>query len=221
MKLDPIVKERYPELVTSYAIVRDVVVRKTVAELEDVKRGLIEELKGKYQLEGLRAIPEIMAYRSFFKLIGADPSKQKPPVEYLLRRALTDRFPAINNVVDSCLLATVSHWIIIGAYDLDRIRGEPVVTVETEVEVFELIDGRRVSPVIGDVILRDDEKIISAYSIGDSKACMITPKTKNVLLLSWNAPGIDRSRTEAALGVATDYLSRFCEGKVEEVKTLE
>jgi DNA/RNA-binding domain of Phe-tRNA-synthetase-like protein len=45
---------------------------------------------------------------------------------------------------------------------------------------------------------------------------MITPQTKNVLMIAWNASGISRQRVEDALNVAIEYAKRFCQATVEK-----
>jgi DNA/RNA-binding domain of Phe-tRNA-synthetase-like protein len=64
--------------------------------------------------------------------------------------------------------------------------------------------------------LSDDEEILTAYILGDAKATMITPQTKNVLMIAWNASGISRQRVEDALNVAIEYAKRFCQATVEK-----
>jgi len=152
--------------------------------------------------------------------MGADLSNYRPAQEYLLRRALHDRFPAINNLVDACLLATVEHWVMVGSYDADKTKGQIVTTLATETEPFELINGRKLSPKPDEIILRDDETLMAAYTLGDSKAAMITQKTSNALIVLWNAPGITRERVEAALKAVTTYARKYCGGHVERSELL-
>lgn len=220
MKLDSSINKKYPELVTGYAIARGVKVEKTVSGLEEEKRKVFKELKSKYGATPITEIPEIGIYREFYKLMGVDPSKIKPPTEYLLRRAIEERFPNINNLVDSCLLATVKHWIVVGVYDLDTIKGEPKVTVATKAEKFELIDGKEAPLSVGEVVLRDSAKVISAYTAGDAKKSMVMPKTKNALIVAWNAPEISKAKVEEALATIGNYVQKFCHGKIAESKVL-
>jgi DNA/RNA-binding domain of Phe-tRNA-synthetase-like protein len=220
MKLDPSVKERYPDFLAGYALVSGVTIEPTVEGLVERKREVFSDLKTRYGAVPVLDIPEVKSYRAFFKAMGADPSSYRPAPEYLLRRALDDRFPAINNLVDSCLLATVEHWVVIGVYDADKIKGEAVTTLATETEPFELIDGRKLSPKLGEIVLRDDEKLLAAYTLGDAKATMISPKTSNALMVLWNAPGISRDRAEAATKTVAEYARKYCGGHIEKFEIL-
>lgn len=220
MKLDPSVQERYPGFISGYASISGVTIEPQVEGLEEEKRRVLSELKNKYGDVSVLDIPEVKSYRTFFKAMGADPSSYRPAPEYLLRRALDGRFPTINNLVEACLLATVERWVIISAYDADEIKGEAVVTTATETEPFKLINGRKLNPKPGEIVLRDDEKLVCAYTLGDAKATMIKPQTSNALVVLWNAPGIERERIEQALESITRYTRKYCGGHVEESKIL-
>jgi DNA/RNA-binding domain of Phe-tRNA-synthetase-like protein len=220
MKLDPKVRERYPDFVAGYVLASGATIEPTIEALVERKREIFSDLKARYGAVPVLDIPEVKAYRAFFKLMGADPSSYRPAPEYLLRRALDDRFPAINNLVDACLLATVEHWVIIGIYDADRIKGEALTTLAKETEPFELIDGRKLAPKLDEVVLRDDEKLLAAYTLGDAKTTMITQKTSNALAVLWNAPGIGRECVEAALSSIATYLRKYCGGHVERSEML-
>jgi DNA/RNA-binding domain of Phe-tRNA-synthetase-like protein len=220
MKLDPSVRERYPDFIAAYALVTGITIEPTVEGLVERKRQIFSDLKTRYGAISVLDIPEIKAYRAFFRAMGADPSSYRPAPEYLVRRALDDRFPAINNLVDSCLLATVESWVMTGVYDADKVKGQAVTTLAVETEPFELIDGRRLSPKLGEIVLRDDEKILSAYTLGDAKAAMVTQKTSNALIVLWNAPGIERDRVEAALNAVTTYARKYCGGHLERSEIL-
>jgi DNA/RNA-binding domain of Phe-tRNA-synthetase-like protein len=45
---------------------------------------------------------------------------------------------------------------------------------------------------------------------------MITPQTKNVLMIAWKASGISRQLSEDTLNAAIDYAKRFCQATVEK-----
>ena len=112
MKLDSLVREKYPEFIAGYVRVSGVTIEPSVEGLVERKREIFSDLKARYGAVPALDISEVKAYRAFFKAMGADPSSYRPAPEFLLRRALDDRFPAINNVVDSCLLATVENWVV-------------------------------------------------------------------------------------------------------------
>ncbi len=220
MKLDPRVREKYPEFVAGYVHVSGVTIEPAVEGLVERKRQVFSDLKARYGAINTLDIPEVKAYREFFKTMGADPSSYRPAPEYLLRRALDDRFPAINNLVDSCLLATVENWVSAGVYDMEKVKGELKTTLAGEVKPFELIDGRKLAPKPDEIVLQDDQKVLSAYTLGDSKLTMVTQKTSNALIVIWNAPGVGRDRVEACANSLATYTRKYCGGHVEYSEVL-
>lgn len=220
MKLDPRVREKYPDFVVGYVLVSGVTIEPTVEGLVERKREVFSDLKAHYGALNVQDLAEVKAYRAFFKTMGADPSSYRPAPEYLLRRALDNRLPAINNLVDVCLLTAVEHWVAAGVYDAEKIKGDALTTLAVETEPFELIDGRKLSPKPDEVVLRDDKKLLAAYTLGDSKAAMLTQKTSNVLIVIWNAPGIGRERVEAAVNALATYTRKYCGGHVERSEIL-
>ncbi len=214
-RLDSKVVEKYPGFCAGYGHVSGVTVEQLVEGLVERKHQVFSELKIKYGGVEISQLPEVARYREFFKAVGVDPSSFKPAPEYLLKRALEDRFPSINNVVDSCLLASVQHMVVAGVYDLEKITGTVTTTLAERAEELQLIDGRRVTTKPGEVILRDEAKILAAFTSGDSKVTMVTPKTSRVLLVVWNVPGVGRERVEAAVRDALLYLRKYCGGHVE------
>ena len=220
LKLDPRVREKYPDFVAGYVLVSGATIEPTVEGLVERKREVFSDLKAHYGALNVQDLAEVKAYRAFFKTMGADPSSYRPAPEYLLRRALDNRLPAINNLVDVCLLTAVEHWVAAGVYDAEKIKGDALTTLAVETEPFELIDGRKLSPKPDEVVLRDDKKLLAAYTLGDSKAAMLTQKTSNVLIVIWNAPGIGRERVEAAVNALATYTRKYCGGHVERSEIL-
>ncbi len=221
MKLDPAVREKYPEFLVGYLTVSGLTIEQTVDGLEERKREVFQELKSKYSEKQTTEIPEIGVYRKFSKLMGADPSSYRPITEYLLRRALDDRFPNINNVVDSCLLASVEHFVSGGVYDVLKLKGDTRTTLAKVGEnQFELIDGRKIAPKPDEIVLRDDQKVLSAYTLGDAKIAKVNIGTSTALVVLWNAPGIQRDRMEAATKSVGTYLRKFCGGHVDQSEIL-
>lgn len=220
MRLDPRVKERYPGFSAGYASVTGVTVESMVEGLVERKREVFSDLKARYGAIPVLDLPEVKAYRAFFKAMGADPSSYRPAPEYLLRRALDDRFPSINNLVDSCLLSTVEHWVVVGVYDADRTKGMPATALASAGEPFELIDGRRLAPNLDEIVLRDEEKTLAAYTLGDARAAMVKPETTNILVVLWGAPGISPERVGGALNTVKTYARKYCGGHVERAELL-
>lgn len=220
MKLDPSVREKYPGFIAGHVMASGITVEPVVENLVERKQQVFSDIKAKLGTANLLELPEVKAYREFYKTMGADPASYRPAPEYLTKRALDNRFPSINNIVDCCLLATVEHWVATGVYDLEKIKGELTTTLAAEEAPFELIDGRKLSPKPGEIVLKEGQRILSAYTLGDAKAAMVTHKTSRVAIVVWNAPGIGREHVEAAVNSLAVYARRYCGGHVEHTEIL-
>ena len=220
MKFDPKVRDKYPDFIAGSVKASGITVEPSIEGLVERKQIVFSDIKARLGSVDLLELPEVKAYRAFYKEMGADPASYRPAPEYLTKRALDDRFPSINNIVDSCLLATVEHWASVGVYDMEKVKGEMRTTMAADIAPFELIDGRKLGPKPGEIVLRDDQRILSAYTLGDAKAGMVTHKTSRVEIVVWNAPGIGRERVEAAVNALAVYARRYCGGHVEQTEIL-
>jgi len=221
VELDSIVREKYPGFLVGYVLVSGVTVEQEVDSLAERKNQVVSDLKLKYQNMQITDVSEVQAYRNVFRQMGRDPSSFRPAPEYLLRRALDGNFPKVNNLVDSCLLASVEHMVSGGVYDVQKLKGTVKTTLAgAEEKPFELIDGRKLAPLPDEIVLRDDQRIVSAYTLGDSKVPKVTYGTSTVLVVLWNAPGIPKENMERAIESVGLYTRKFCGGHVDEKKIL-
>ena len=73
------------------------------------------------------ASENIKIMRSLYKAIGLDPTKNRPSSEALLRRVLQGKgLYQINSIVDICNLCSLSFYLSIGLYDVDKIVGDEI-----------------------------------------------------------------------------------------------
>jgi DNA/RNA-binding domain of Phe-tRNA-synthetase-like protein len=88
------------------------------------------------ELEGVRRT------RKLYHLVGADPTKDRPSSERLLRRVIQNRsLPKISNFVDAVNLASLSLQCPLGVYDWDKIVPPALVRIGRPEDSF--IGGRQ------------------------------------------------------------------------------
>ncbi|NWG10108.1 MAG: hypothetical protein HXX80_07400 [Nitrososphaerales archaeon] len=73
LKISPDLSERFTGLQALIAHIRGIKVEKGSIELEDFKEKIIKEVKEKYDIESLKDVPILRAYRDFFWRVGIDP----------------------------------------------------------------------------------------------------------------------------------------------------
>gem|GEM_PF-566485 len=220
MKLDPAVMEKYPGFHSAYAFVSGVTVETEVEPLNERISGFIGELAPRLRA-GLDQIPEVRAFRETFAKMGRDPSVFRPHIENLLQSVAEGRFPKVNNVLDSCALASLEGMVSVRPYDVLKITGDVVTTLAGPSEKpLELEGGGREAPLPGEIVLRDSGKLLSAYTLGDSKAAKISFGTSSVLIVIWGAPGIPEDNVRRALDAVCLYARKYCGGHVDRKEIL-
>ncbi|MEM2904795.1 MAG: phenylalanine--tRNA ligase beta subunit-related protein [Candidatus Bathyarchaeia archaeon] len=218
VSVEPALERAYPGFASRFAVVTDINVKKVDGGLEAFKSRTLGELRTKHGAASITEIPHVVLFRSFFKAMGVDPSRFRSPPEYLLRRALADRFPSVNTLVDICLLLTAKHWVTVSAFDAAGLKGRVTMMLAKGSETIQTIDGRTVALTPGEIILRDEEKVLSAYTVGDAQATMVTTATREALVTLWNAPGIPEQNLDATLAELRTLVAAYTSGVVEEIK---
>src|SRR5262249_51757218 len=94
------------------------------AELEQAADRLRQELHG----ADLAQLPQIQALRRLYRGLGKDPTRYRGSSEALLRRIVQGKgLYFINTVVDVCNLVSIVTRHALGAYDLDKVKGDVVL----------------------------------------------------------------------------------------------
>ena len=205
--IDEKLKEEYG-INVEYIILNNVTVRRSDKNFLEYRKKVIEEIRRKYDLKTLKDNPIIKAYRKFFWKIGIDPTKIRPSSEALLRRVLQGKeIPLINNVVDTYNLASIITLISMGAYDLDKIRGNIFIRKSTGEEFIGI--GSKKIRTENHIVIADEEKIISIYPYRDSEYTKITDETRNIIVILCGVHGINESYLKEARNITEELLRKF------------
>ncbi|WP_456468039.1 B3/B4 domain-containing protein [Archaeoglobus sp.] len=208
------------EVVLGVNVVSGVEVTENSGEMAELIEEVSDRLRREIKVEDLKEHPVVRAYRDFYWRIGIDPTKQRPSGEALVRRALRDNIPRINNVVDAGNIASMETFVPIGLYDLDRVKGELKLRFAGEGELFKPIGGRDEKLEKNQIVLADEEKILHVFPYRDSRETMIRKETKNVLIVACGVPGVDKMVVETACRKASDYIVKLAGGRAEKCRML-
>ncbi len=214
IRIDAAVRRDFPGLEVLMARIWGVRVRGEDPELHRFKGEVIEEVKRNHDLESLKDVPVLRAYRDFFWRIGIDPTKTRPAAEALIRRILRSKpLQTINTLVDAYNLASIRSCVSIGAFDFKKLKGDLLLRFAKEGENFWGIGMNKAIVLRGnEPVVSDGEKLIAIYPYRDSDATKVTEDTEDVLLLICGVPGIGRETLEGARRMAVEYIRRFCGG---------
>ena len=200
-------------------------------EVHDVKtekenKGIEEELRRveeKYKSEdpeSLKNNPVVRAYRDFYWKIGIDPTKIRPSGEALRRRvARNAKLPRINSVVDAGNIVSTETLVPIGLYDIDKIKGNPMIVLSKGNEVFYGIgkqEPEKLEPNIP-IMVDEEGKVMHIYPHRDSVLTSITLDTKNVLIVAAGVPGVEKSLVMNAAKMVAELLVKYANGKWDMV----
>jgi DNA/RNA-binding domain of Phe-tRNA-synthetase-like protein len=202
LNIDHSLEAQFPDLKVLIYHIRSVKVEKRNAELEKRRREVVQQVKARYDLESLKDVPALRAYRDFFWRVRVDPTKNRPAVEALIRRLLRGRgLPRINTLVDVYNLASVTTEVALAAFDLDKLVG--ALYMRSADAGDEFIGIGMTTPMR----FQGGEIVVS-----DAESTKITATTRNVLLMVCGVPGIGEGALRDAARVAKEYIREFCGG---------
>ena len=125
LTIDDEVKARFPDLHVLTLRLNGVKVEERRDDLMRFGEEIIDGVRKKYDLQQLKDLPSVRAYRDFFWRVGVDPTKSRPASEALIRRVLSGKkIPNINTLVDAYNLASMKTEIALAAFDLDGLKGD-------------------------------------------------------------------------------------------------
>lgn len=135
----------------------------------------------------ISAIDGVKEWRGVFKKTGTDPSRYRPSQEALLRRIRKEgHLRAIHSAVDLNNFFSVQYSIPLGIYDLDHLHAPLQITVGTEEDRYDGLNGR---------MMNMEKKIVSVDRDGafgspivDSERSRVTKNTENALQIIYIRP---------------------------------
>ncbi len=171
----------------------------------EVGRELATQYEGRLPSE----IPGLTEARDLYKSFGMDPSRHRPSSEALLRRVLKGRdLYHINNVVDTCNLASLSFLLPVGMYDLALIQGNVSLRTGTADEQY---PGIRKGPVnlAGRLGLFDEQGPFGSPTSDSARTC-ISERTTAILAVIMATARQPRQEMSGHLTVFSGKFAEFC-----------
>lgn len=214
------VLSKFPELAICIGIINGVHVEKENEQIKKLKKIIYEEVRAKYNIETLKDNPIVRAYRDFYWKLGIDPTKTRPSGEALLRRVLHgEELPQISTVVDAYNLASMKTIIPISGLDEDRLSPPFQVRFANNGETFTGI-GMSKPLILTDnmLVLADERQILCVYPYRDADYTKITEKTKNVVIIGYGAPGIEKNQLIEAVETTLSYIKTVSDGEIQTIR---
>ncbi len=167
---------------------------------------------------GSRALTElepVKRTRRLYHALGADPTKDRPASERLLRRVVREQpFPEVNQLVDALNLVSLSLQCPVGAYDWDQLAPPVLVRIGRPDETFIVGAGRRVRAG-GRMVLVDGDGLFGSPSQDSSRAA-IEPGTVRALVVTWFPADVSNAEIENATAEVIHAAETYCEAAADE-----
>jgi DNA/RNA-binding domain of Phe-tRNA-synthetase-like protein len=176
---------------------------------------LAEELRKSIGDRRLSEVEAVARIRKLYKLVGIDPTKNRPSSEKLLRRVVQGRpLPKVSKLVDAMNLASLQTQCPLGVYDWDRIVPPVLVRIGRPDEGFRGIHEHWINSE-GRLVLVDGEGLFGNPS-HDAERTKVTLGTVRALVIAWAPAEAPRSFLESVLQEIMSLAGEFCSAKVAE-----
>ena len=130
---------------------------------------VVEYLK---ESNGYFSAPIIREYHKWATKSCGEESK----IEELVKQIMMDKYVFSHPILDMINITQVYDGTIMGAYDVDKLNGEPFIDLK-EVEQDNLINKYA-------LVLSDDSNVLSYLPCRDEKYALVDDNTKNYLLVA-------------------------------------
>ena len=156
--------------------------------LDDVKRKLEDNLRTKFNDPAqIKALQQIKAYTAYYKRFKKTYHVQHQLDSIAFRGK---SIPKVAALVEAMFIAELKNMLLTAGHDRDSIQGRITLQVSKGTERYIRINGQEQELKAGDMMIADEQSVISNVIYGPDRRTMITPKTRNALFTVYGAPGI-------------------------------
>ena len=202
-------KKIYPDAKLGILVMKDVENLPTDSEFIKAKMAVIDDLFKQYENYNRKDFVNsepICHYINYYK-------KFKKTYHVLLQLESvvlkSHPVPNVSTLVESMFLAELKNLLLTAAHDFDKIQFPIELNLAEGSESFIVISGKQQSTTPNDMMLCDEEGIISSILNGPDSRTQITSDTKNVLFYTYAPNGIDDNTIYNHLNDIVSYVYIF------------
>ena len=187
------------------------------AALEERKHFLEQELRARYKgmdRASLAALPAIRAYNAYYKAYKKTYHVQLQ-LESLLIKGRS--IPRVAALVEAMFMAELSNLLLTAGHDLSKIDGPVRLEAAEGGEGYTTLQGVEKTIKPGDMVMRDDDGIISSVLYGPDARTRITSHTSGVLFTVYAPEGIQKGTIRKHLEDIQDNVLLFSNAAQIEV----
>jgi DNA/RNA-binding domain of Phe-tRNA-synthetase-like protein len=180
----------YPDSHAGVLVVRDAQNPARHALLEKRREALEEELRARYSGQDRTSLlnnPVLQAYDAYYRRFKKTYHVQLQ-LESIIFKGKS--IPSVAALVEAMFMAELDHLLLTAGHDLDNLRTPLTLEVATGAEHYTLLRGELQAPKAGDMMILDNEGIISSIIYGPDQRTQITEKTRNAFFTVYGPAGI-------------------------------
>jgi len=183
-------KTAYPGAAAGILVVRDVANPDRHSAFDRRKEELENQLRSRfsdYNRAALKALPFIQAYNAYLKRY-----KKTYHVQLQLESvALKGKsIPRVSVLVEAMFMAELKNLLLTAGHDLEAIQTPVRLDVSKGSERYILLNGQEQVLKPGDMMMVDDQSVISSVLYGPDRRTRITSETRQVFFAVYAPPGI-------------------------------
>ncbi len=218
-EVTPAWKSTYPAAHAGVLVMRAVANPAHHAALESKKAALEEQLRAQFAGQDRAAIarhPVLRAYSEYYRQFKKTYHIQLQLESIVLKGK---SIPSVAALVESMFMAEMQDMLLTAGHDLDTLKLPLRLDVTTGSEGYTLLRGEEQTLKPGDMMISDQEGVISSIVYGPDQRTQITPNTQNVIFTVYAPPGIDEQTVTGHLQHIRDNVLVFApQAQVELLK---
>jgi DNA/RNA-binding domain of Phe-tRNA-synthetase-like protein len=216
-RIEPKIFQQFADLGIGVVSARGIDNHGEPGDIKSLLRTAEERLVASFQGILVTEHPRIAPWREAYRRFGAKPKKYPSSIENLVRRTLKgNRLRHINMLVDIYNVVSLRHLLPAGGEDLDRIRGDILLTFaeDDEAPVQMLGETEERPPHAGEVIYKDEVgTICRRWNWKEADRTKLTEDTVNAVLVIEALAPVSSQELEAAITDLAGLIERFCGGE--------
>lgn len=159
-------------------------------ELEQRKAELERELRARFAGQdagAIRSLDRIQPYVTYYKRFDKSYHVQLQLESVALKGK---SIPSVATLVEAMFLAELKNLLLTAGHDLAAIQGALRIDVATGSERYVRLGGQEQQLKARDMVMADEEGIISSVLYGPDQRTRITRDTRDVLFMVYAPPGL-------------------------------
>jgi DNA/RNA-binding domain of Phe-tRNA-synthetase-like protein len=200
-------KTAYPGAVVGIMVLGNVANPKKSAALDDKKRELENLLRSQVSTKSdLEALPIIQAYSTYYKAFR----KNYHVLFQLESVALKGKsLPDVAALVEAMFAAELKNMLLTAGHDLNALELPVRLDISKGHEQYVMLNGKEQSLKPGDMMMADNQGIISSVIYGPDRRTRIKQDTKKALFVVYAPPGVGEDQVTHHLQDIRDYVELF------------